>query len=56
MAGDIPPDMEELVADKRRELIETVSEVDDILAEKFLNDEPVSATELEVLFFSYGVC
>lgn len=51
VAGDIPADMEELVAEKRRELIETVSEVDDILAEKFLNDEPVSATELEVLFF-----
>ncbi|VVB03411.1 unnamed protein product [Arabis nemorensis] len=47
VAGDIPADMEELVADKRRELIETVSEVDDELAEKFLNDEPVSATELE---------
>ncbi|KFK37297.1 hypothetical protein AALP_AA4G239000 [Arabis alpina] len=47
VAGDIPADMVELVEDKRRELIETVSEVDDELAEKFLNDEPVSATELE---------
>lgn len=57
VAGDIPADMEELVAEKRRELIETVSEVDDVLAEKFLNDEPVTAAELEVLFFfSYGVC
>lgn len=51
MAGDIPADMEGLVAEKRRELVETVSEVDDVLAEKFLNDEPVSAAELEVLFF-----
>lgn len=51
VAGDIPADMEELVAEKRRELIETVSEVDDVLAEKFLNDEPVTAAELEVLFF-----
>jgi elongation factor G len=47
VAGDIPADMEGLVAEKRRELIETVSEVDDVLAEKFLNDEPVSASELE---------
>jgi elongation factor G len=47
VAGDIPADMEGLVGDKRRELIETVSEVDDVLAEKFLNDEPVSASELE---------
>ncbi|CAL9236983.1 unnamed protein product [Arabidopsis halleri] len=47
VAGDIPADMEGLVAEKRRELIETVSEVDDVLAEKFLNDEPVSAAELE---------
>uniref|UniRef100_A0A1J3IKV2 Elongation factor G, mitochondrial n=1 Tax=Noccaea caerulescens TaxID=107243 RepID=A0A1J3IKV2_NOCCA len=47
VAGDIPADMEDLVAEKRRELIEVVSEVDDVLAEKFLNDEPVTATELE---------
>lgn len=51
MASDIPADMEDLVAEKRRELIEIVSEVDDVLAEKFLNDEPVSPAELEVLFF-----
>jgi len=53
VAGDIPADMEGLVAEKRRELIETVSEVDDVLAEKFLNDEPVSASELEVCSFSF---
>ncbi|CAA7050661.1 unnamed protein product [Microthlaspi erraticum] len=47
VAGDIPADMQDLVAEKRRELIEVVSEVDDVLAEKFLNDEPVTATELE---------
>lgn len=56
VAGDIPADMEELVAEKRRELIETVSEVDDVLAEKFLNDEPVTAAELEVLFFFFLLC
>ncbi|XP_026401429.1 elongation factor G-1, mitochondrial-like [Papaver somniferum] len=44
---DVPADMEVLVAEKRRELIETVSEVDDQLAEAFLNDEPISAEELD---------
>ncbi|PON85598.1 Translation elongation factor [Trema orientale] len=47
VAEDIPADMEDLVAEKRRELIETVSEVDDKLAEKFLNEEPISSTDLE---------
>jgi len=40
--------MEALVAEKRRELIETVSEVDDKLAEAFLGDETISAADLEV--------
>lgn len=40
--------MEALVAEKRRELIEIVSEVDDKLAEAFLDDEPISSTDLEV--------
>ncbi|MCL7048885.1 hypothetical protein MKW94_018112 [Papaver nudicaule] len=44
---DVPADMEALVAEKRRELIETVSEVDDQLAEIFLSDEPISAEELD---------
>ncbi|XP_059448256.1 elongation factor G-2, mitochondrial [Corylus avellana] len=44
---EIPANMEALAAEKRRELIETVSEVDDKLAEAFLNDEPISSTELE---------
>lgn len=44
---DIPADMEELVAEKRRELIEVVSEVDDQLAEIFLADEPISPIQLE---------
>lgn len=45
---EVPSDMEALVAEKRHELIETVSEVDDILAEAFLSDEPVSDVDLEV--------
>lgn len=45
---DIPSDMEAIVAEKRRELIEIVSEVDDKLAEAFLDDEPISSTDLEV--------
>lgn len=47
-AYDIPSNMEELVAEKRRELIEVVSEVDDQLAESFLNDEPITANQLKV--------
>lgn len=45
---DIPADMEAFVADKRRELIEAVSEVDEKLAESFLGDEPISNNDLEV--------
>ncbi|KAL5706099.1 Elongation factor G-1 [Ranunculus cassubicifolius] len=48
VASDIPADMEALVAEKRRELIETVSEVDDDLAEVFLGDEPISPSDLEM--------
>ncbi|KAL3616487.1 Elongation factor G-2, mitochondrial [Castilleja foliolosa] len=47
VTGDIPANLEELAQEKRRELIETVSEVDDKLAESFLSDEPISASELE---------
>lgn len=46
---DIPPKLEVLIAEKRRELIEVVSEVDDKLAEAFLNDEPISSSDLKVL-------
>lgn len=48
MSEEIPANMEALVAEKRRELIEMVSEVDDKLAEAFLNDEPISSASLEV--------
>ncbi|XP_048334616.2 elongation factor G-2, mitochondrial [Ziziphus jujuba] len=44
---ELPANMEALVTEKRRELIEVVSEVDDKLAEAFLNDEPISSTDLE---------
>ncbi|CAN6704041.1 unnamed protein product [Malus baccata var. baccata] len=44
---EVPADMEEFVTEKRRELIEVVSEVDDKLAEAFLDDEPISPTDLE---------
>lgn len=45
---EVPADMEAMVAEKRRELIEVVSEVDDKLAEAFLSDEPISSADLEV--------
>lgn len=51
---EIPADMENFVAEKRRELIEAVSEVDDKLAEAFLNDEPISPSELEVCQYAFG--
>ncbi|KAL6495370.1 Elongation factor G-2, mitochondrial [Orobanche gracilis] len=44
---DIPANLEEIALEKRRELIEAVSEVDDKLAESFLSDEPISPAELE---------
>lgn len=47
VTSDVPSNMQDLVTDKRRELIEVVSEVDDQLAEAFLNDEPISANELK---------
>ncbi|URE45560.1 hypothetical protein MUK42_32924 [Musa troglodytarum] len=46
--ADIPQNLEALVAEKRRELIEVVSEVDDQLAEAFLNDEPISPVDLRM--------
>ncbi|GAB4850575.1 Elongation factor G-2, mitochondrial [Ancistrocladus abbreviatus] len=45
--AEVPSDMESLVAEKRRELIEMVSEVDDKLAESFLADDPISSSDLE---------
>ncbi|KAL1352933.1 elongation factor G-2, mitochondrial isoform X2 [Arachis hypogaea] len=44
---EVPTDMEALVAEKRHELIEAVSEVDDQLAEAFLGDEPISPADLQ---------
>ncbi|CAA3012791.1 elongation factor G-2, mitochondrial [Olea europaea subsp. europaea] len=44
---DIPANIEALALEKRRELIEAVSEVDDKLAEAFLSDEPISSIDLE---------
>lgn len=50
VTAEVPADMEALVAEKRRELIEAVSEVDDQLAELFLADEPISSSVLEVIW------
>ncbi|KAG8391576.1 hypothetical protein BUALT_Bualt01G0201900 [Buddleja alternifolia] len=47
VAEDIPANLEALALEKRRELVEAVSEVDDKLAEAFLSDEPISAADLE---------
>ncbi|KAJ6415378.1 hypothetical protein OIU84_004218 [Salix udensis] len=47
VTAGIPIEMEALAAEKRRELVETVSEVDDKLADAFLTDEPISTSDLE---------
>ncbi|KAL6583847.1 Elongation factor G-1, mitochondrial [Orobanche minor] len=47
VTGEIPENAIELAMNKRHELIETVSEVDDQLAEAFLNDESISPADLE---------
>lgn len=46
--GEIPSDIAAAVAEKRRELIESISEVDDELADMFLNDQPITAEILAV--------
>lgn len=46
--GEIPSDIAAAVAEKRRELIESISEVDDELADIFLNDQPITAEILAV--------
>ncbi|MCS7176004.1 MAG: elongation factor G [Candidatus Kapabacteria bacterium] len=43
---DIPSDLVEEAQRRRQELIETVADVDDAIAEKFLADEPISTEEL----------
>ncbi|CAI7815287.1 unnamed protein product, partial [Closterium sp. NIES-54] len=43
----IPANLKEQAEEKRHELIEHLSEVDDEVAEKFLNDESISAEELQ---------
>lgn len=47
VAEEVPADMEALVLDKRRELIETVSEVDGELAEAFHCGKTISSAVLE---------
>lgn len=46
--GEIPSDITAAVAEKRRELIESISEVDDELADAFLNDQPITPEILAV--------
>jgi elongation factor G len=40
--ADIPAELQALAEERRHEIIEKVSEVDDLLAEKFLADESIS--------------
>ena len=43
---EIPSSLREAALEARRLLIERCSDIDDALAEKFLNEEPISSTEL----------
>lgn len=45
-SDDIPADLKELVEQKRQELIETVADVDDELADLYLAEEPISTEQL----------
>lgn len=54
--AEIPADLLPTVAEKRRELIEAVAEVDDVLAERFLNDEEITGPELSVCLLEPGSC
>eukprot|EP00877_Chromochloris_zofingiensis_P012293 jgi/Chrzof1/7317/Cz02g19060.t1 len=45
--GPVPAEMKQEMEKKRTELIERVSEVDDQLADMFLNEEPISADDLK---------
>ncbi|XP_028553631.1 elongation factor G, mitochondrial-like isoform X2 [Dendrobium catenatum] len=48
VASDVPSNLEALVLEKRQKLIEVVSEVDDQLADSFLNDQPISSDDLKM--------
>lgn len=43
---EIPANLIDLATEKRNELIETVADADDILAEKFINEEPITSEDL----------
>lgn len=47
VAEEVPANMENIVTQKRKELIEAISEVDEELAEAYINDEPISSADLE---------
>ena len=45
-AGPIPPEVEELEATYRRQLVEAIAEQDEELMMRYLEDEPISSEEL----------
>jgi elongation factor G len=44
---EIPESVKDLVEEKRAELIEQLSEVDETLCDKFLNEEPISTLDIQ---------
>ena len=47
--AEIPPEVLELAKEKRRVLIETLADVDDIIADRFLMEEEPTIEELNVV-------
>lgn len=45
---EVPARLAAAAEEKRKELVECLSEVDDDIAEKFLNDDPISPQDLQV--------
>jgi elongation factor G len=48
-SGEIPAEMEELVAQHRHDLVEAVADFDDKIMEKYLEDEGTTVTAAEIL-------
>jgi elongation factor G len=44
--ADIPADMEEIVAEYREKILETVADIDDVMMEKYFSGEEISAEEI----------
>jgi translation elongation factor EF-G len=46
--AEVPPEVQALATEKRRVLIETLADVDDVIADKYLMEEEPTVQELHV--------